>query len=224
MHINIQDPECCIFTVPSPNHFEVLNPEKAIQNQRQSWEHETARQHGDSVDACVSRTPASIRAIRRHRRLSPPPPSPAPGLLSAPCSSLLSKCLGAVFELDTCPSSSFFYIKKVLAREVGLHQELYKSPHRRKPAAVGRQRSLSGSMPASQDALALQSHKPLGKLLRVFRRHVWGPRWLGSKEGTCHTIFHIRFQRVSTPSFPHLLFPNITTWFFPPTSCLDDAD
>lgn len=29
---------------------------------------------------------------------------------------------------------------------------------------------------------------------------------------------------MSTPSFPHLLFPNITTWFFPPTSCLDDAD
>lgn len=104
------------------------------------------------------------------------PPTPPPRLLSAPCSSLLSTCLGPVLELDICPSSSFFYIIEVLAREVGLHQELYKSPHRSKPAAVGRQRSLSGSMPASQDALALQSHKPLGKLLRVFGKHVWGPR------------------------------------------------
>lgn len=34
------------------------------------------------------------------------------------------------------------------------------------------------------------------------------PGDVGTAEGT---TCHIRFQRVSAPSFPHLLFPNITT-------------
>lgn len=46
------------------------------------------------------------------------------------------------------------------------------------------------------------------QLLRVFLKHLGD---VGTAEGTCHTTCHIRFQRVSTPSFPHLLFPNITT-------------
>lgn len=31
MYIKVQDPECCIFSIHSDNHFESLNPENAVQ-------------------------------------------------------------------------------------------------------------------------------------------------------------------------------------------------